>query len=69
VRFLLAGPVRRSDIQLRTRIARTLPNRYSVSIRIEKAMVKPHGRLVLVSSTSFNASTSSLSTSLSRTGL
>ena len=69
MRFLLAGQVRRSDGKLRTWIARTLSNRYSVSSRIDKAMVKPHGRLVLVSSTSFNASTSSLSTSLSRTGL
>ncbi len=32
-------------------------------------MVKPHGRLVLVSFTPCSASTSSLSTSLSRTGL
>ena len=32
-------------------------------------MVKPHGLLVSVSSTSYNASTSDLSTSLSRRGL
>jgi hypothetical protein len=53
--------IRRSDKQLRMR-SRNLPT-------LDKLVVKPHGRLVSVSSTPYSASTSDLSTSLSRRGL